>query len=79
MNTDLRKTSATTTYNLLVFLILMPSVFFIGAIVWKLLGVLGILHQIKRVIVKMKLFSRSDEEVEPHRLTHPTQYTPLLQ
>jgi uncharacterized membrane protein len=65
--------------NLLLFSILMPSVFFVGAIVWKLLGVLGILHQIKRVIVKMRLFSRKDEDVEPHRLAHPTQYTPLLQ
>jgi hypothetical protein len=79
VNTSMCKTHGAKIFIHLILLILMPSVLFVGAIVWKLLGVLGILHQIKRVIVKMRLFSRNDEEVEPHRLTHPTQYTPLLQ
>ena len=69
--------------NYLLVVILAPSVVFVCAIAYKLLGVLGILHQIKGIIVKIKFGWSHNEnespEAEPHRLTHPTQYTPLLQ
>ena len=70
--------------NILLLIILTPSVVFVCAIAYKLLGVLGILHQIKRIVVKIRQFGRrcddnESPEAEPHRLTHPTQYTPLLQ
>jgi hypothetical protein len=52
MKTILHGADATNTYNLLVLLVLMPSVFFIGAIVLKLIGVFGILHQIKRMSIE---------------------------
>ena len=71
-------------YHILLVIILMPSVVFICAIAYKLLGVLGILHLIKGIVVKIRQFGRrcddnESPEAEPHRLTHPTQYTPLLQ
>jgi CHASE3 domain sensor protein len=78
VNTSMCKTRGPSIFDHLLLLILMPSVLFVGAIVWKLIGVLGILHQIKKVIVKMRPFSKNDDEVKPHKLTHPTQYTPLL-
>ena len=73
-----------TKYHILLVIILVPSVVFVCAIVYKPLGVLGILHLIKGIVVRIWQFGKSQDdnespEAEPHRLTHPTQYTSLLQ
>ena len=71
-------------FHILLMIILMPSIVFVCAIVYKLLGLLGILHLMKGIVVRIWQFGKSHDdnespEAEPHRLTHPTQYTPLLQ
>ena len=66
--------------SILLVIIFAPSVVIVCAIVYKLLGILRILDKIKRIVVENRLTGKAHEspEVEPHRLTHPTQYTPLL-
>ena len=72
-------------FNVFVTAFLMPSIIVVGIIMYKVLQLLGIVKKVKRFITEKQLFRRrltdteNNIEVEPHRLTHPTQYTPLLQ
>ena len=74
-------------FNMFVTAFLMPSIIFVGIIMYKVLQLLGIVKKVKRFITEnsKQLFRRrltdteNYVEVEPHRLTNPTQYTPLLQ
>ena len=72
-------------FNVFVTAFLMPSIIVVGIIMYKVFQLLGIVKKVKRFIIEKQLFRRrltdteNDIEVEPHRLTHPTQYTPLLQ
>ena len=72
-------------FNVFVTACLMPSIIFVGIIMYKVFQLLGIVKKVKRFITEKQLFRRrltdteNDIEVEPHRLTNPTQYTPLLQ
>ena len=70
-------------FNMFVISFLMPSIIFVGIIMYKVLQLLGIVKKVKRFFIEKQLFRRrfteNNVEVEPHRLTHPTQYTPLLQ
>ena len=71
--------------NIFLAAFIMPSIIYVGIIMYKVLKLLGIIRKIKRFIIEKQLFRRrlietgNTIEVEPHRLTHPTQYTPLLQ
>ena len=70
-------------HNFILAVILMPSIIFVAIAVYKVLDVCGIANMIKMAYFSYRgrasCKSTSDnEEVEPHRLTHPTQYTPLL-
>ena len=65
-------------FHLILVVILMPSVIYMCIIMYKVFDVLGIVEK----VVAMKIFKwkiASNNDIEPHRLTHPTQYTPLLQ
>ena len=69
--------------NLILAAILAPSVVFMGSVLYRVSNVFGITHRAKRAVLKIKgaLLKRKAGEVdepEPHRLTHPTQYTPLI-
>ena len=70
-------------FNVFVTAFLMPSIIFVGIIMHNVLQQLGIVKKVKRFITEKQLFRRrfteNNIEVEPHRLTHPTQYIPLLQ
>ena len=70
-------------FNMLLVVLLMPSIIYVGIIMYRLLQLLGIIKKVERFVIDEQLFRRrliakNDIEVEPHRLTHPTQYTPLL-
>ena len=68
-------------FNMFVISFLMPSIIFVGIIMYKVLQLLGIVKKVKGFFIEKQLFRRrltdteNDIEVEPHRLTHPTQYT----
>jgi hypothetical protein len=60
--------------------ILVPSIAFMGIILYNISVVLGIAPRMRKYFTSRT----ADQEggldgFEPHRLTHPTQYTPLLQ
>ena len=62
--------------NYLLAAILVPSVVFVCAIGYKLLGVLGILHQIKRIIVKIKFGWKMNHLKLSHTDSHTQHSTP---
>ena len=68
--------------NFILAAILTPSIVFMGIMLYKVSNVFGITNRVKRAVLKIKgaLLKRKAEvdETEPHRLTHPTQYTPLI-
>ena len=69
--------------NFILAAILAPSIVFMGIMLYRVSNVFGITHRVKRAVLKIKraLLKRKAGEVdepEPHRLTHPTQYTPLI-
>ena len=72
--------------HLILAVILTPSIIFMGIMMYKVSTVFGINSRLKRAVLKMNgaWLKRKPsegshlEESEPHRLTHPTQYTPLL-
>ena len=75
-------------FNILLTVILLPSIIFAAVIMHKFLKVIGILNKIEQVFVKLKklqIFRRWTRKEnadstgnEPHRLANPTEYTPLL-
>ena len=66
-------------FHIILTMILMPSAAFVGIVLYKVSNVLGIVPKIKRAFLNFRTSQRSDiDESEPHRLTHPTHYTPLL-
>ncbi len=77
------RTHSVRNYHVILVLILIPSILFAGAMIYKVLDVLGIVGIIRdKRFFKKRIRSDIDAaeiEAEPHRLTHPTQYTPLLQ
>ena len=69
--------------NLILAAILAPSIVLMGVMLYRVSNVFGITNRVKRAVLKLKraLLKRKAGEVdepEPHRLTHPTQYTPLI-
>ena len=68
--------------NFILAAILTPSIVFMGIMLYRVSNVFGITSGVKRAVLKIKgaLLKRKAEvdETEPHRLTHPTQYTPLI-
>ena len=69
-------------HNIILAAILMPSIVFVVIVMYKVLDAFGIVHKIKmnqfRFIRGSAGYNGGGNEAEPHRLTHPTQYTPLL-
>ena len=63
-------------FHLILATILMPSVVFVGYVMYKVLNALGIVAKLKKVIGKV---IPKKIESEPDRLVNPTEYTPLLQ
>ena len=72
-------------FKILASAFLIPSVLFVGTIVYKVLKLFGIGMKVKQFFIDRQLFGKRSMDTnneanhEPHRLTHPTQYTPLLQ
>ena len=68
--------------NFILAAIVAPSIVFMGVMLYRVSNVFGITHRVKRAVLKIKgaLLKRKAEvdETDPHRLTHPTQYTPLI-
>ena len=69
--------------NLILAAILAPSIVFMGIMLYRVSNAFGITHRVKRAVLKIQraLLKRKAGEVDepdPHRLTHPTQYTPLI-
>ena len=76
--TTLKNTLA---FHIILLAFLMPSVIFVGIIIYKVFDFFGIVRKVKHFIAEKNLFKKTSSvssEAEPHRLTHPTQYTPLL-
>lgn len=71
-------------FTIILAIIFMPNVIFMGIIVYKISHVVGVSKKINNSIVCKKLFFRrannsSDQtENEPHRLSNPTEYPPLI-
>lgn len=65
-------------FNLLLALILAPSMAFVGVIVYKMSCALGVPSKVKRVFWRRRASQDLVIDSEPHRLTYPTEYTPLL-
>ena len=71
----------TKTFHIILLAFLMPSVIFVGIIIYKVFDFFGIVRKVKHFIAEKNWFKKTNgvsSEAEPHRLTHPTQYTPLL-
>ena len=70
----------TKTFHIILLAFLMPSVIFVGIIIYKVFDFFGIVRKVKHFIAEKNLFKTNgvSSEAEPHRLTHPSQYTPLL-
>ena len=73
----------TKTFHIILLAFLMPSVIFVGIIIYKVFDFFGIVRKVKHFIAEKNWFKKTSgvymsSEAEPHRLTHPTQYTPLL-
>lgn len=68
-------------FNCILVMILMPSVIFVGVILYKVLQVLGIVQKISSAIKKLRGVGDDNTTIdnEPHRLTNPSQYTSLIQ
>ncbi len=65
-------------FNAILATILMPSVVFAGVTGFKVLEVIGIVGKLKSFVHKFSKDTDASVEEEPHRLSNPTQYTPLL-
>ena len=67
-------------FHICLAVILIPSLVFIGVLTYKLMLVLGVVRRLKNTIANRRVRGGNSEspEADPHRLTHPTQYTPLL-
>ena len=68
-------------YDIILAAILMPSIVFVGIVMYKVLDVFGIVRKTKTTYSSLRGgagYNSDGNEAEPHRLTHPTQYTPLL-
>lgn len=66
-------------YHIILALILLPSILLAGVGVYRVLDVLGAVGKMKKVCFKKGADGEGEVSVrEPHRLVHPTQYTPLL-
>ena len=68
-------------FNMYLFCFLIPTIIFVGIIIYKVTSLLGIIGKVKRGMFRRSLIDTENlsTETEPHRLTHPSQYTPLLQ
>ena len=68
-------------FNIYLFCFFLPTIIFVCIIIYKVVSLLGIIGKVKRGMFRRRLIDTENVsiETEPHRLTHPTQYTPLLQ
>ena len=68
--------------NIVLLIILLPSVVFVAVIISKVLKVIGIVKKTEKLfvkLIKLLVFKKQEKEDvnEPHRLTNPTEYSPL--
>ena len=59
-------------------ILLMPSVVFLGVLIYKALKALGIITKVQNVIDNVKPKKCAGVEIEPDRLVNPTEYTHLI-
>ena len=65
-------------YHIILAAILFPSIVYMAVMLLRVLKVVGVLQKVKRLI-RRGAKTEVVVNAEPHRLTHPTQYTPLLE
>ena len=67
-------------HNIILAVILLPSVVFAAVVIYKTLKVTGIVkkfNKLKELQIFRRWIIKDDAGNEPHRLTDPTEYTPL--
>ena len=65
-------------YHIILCVILLPSLIYMAVILLRVLKLLGVVPKLNQLILKGVKTELVDKNIEPHRLTDPTEYTPLL-